>query len=401
MSKEAIIYPGSTIGILGSGQLGRMLAIAARRLGYRVHTYSPESDTPTGQVADKEIVGSYDDLDAVRAFASGVSVVTFEFENVPFAAAQAAAERAPVRPGGMVLHTTQDRLRERGFLVQAGLPHAPFVPVNSLEELKSGLEKIGSPAILKTSGFGYDGKGQWRIDATSELDDIWKSAEGQPLILESRIDFEHELSVIGVRGVDGQFSHYGPILNMHKSGILDISVASPVNLPTSLQTEAVEMARFVMESLDAVGVLCVEMFLNQDETLIINELAPRTHNSGHYSIDACITDQFEQHLRAVCGLPLGSTEMIWPAAAMANLLGDLWSARSGPNWLTCLKAPTVKLHLYGKTEARIGRKMGHITALSDTPEEAERIARSMRASLLIDIPPSPEELEPEIRLMTP
>jgi len=401
MSKEAIIYPGATIGVLGSGQLGRMLAIAARRLGYRVHTYSPYTDTPTGQVADVEVVGSYEDLDAVRQFASKVSTVTFEFENVPYAAAQAAAERAPVRPGGSVLHTTQDRLRERAFLVKSKLPHAPFVAVNSPEELKTGLEKIGAPAILKTSGFGYDGKGQWRIDATSELDEVWKSAEGNPLMLESRIDFAHELSVIGVRGIDGTFVHYGPILNMHKSGILDISVASPANLPASLQSEAVEMTRFVMEELDVVGVLCVEMFLNQDGSILINEIAPRPHNSGHYSIDACITDQFEQQLRAVCGLPLGSAEMIWPAAAMANLLGDLWSARSGPHWLSCLKAPTVKLHLYGKTEARIGRKMGHITVLSDSPDEAERIARSMRASLLIDIPPSPEELEPEIRLMNP
>lgn len=393
------IYPGATIGVLGSGQLGRMFALVARRMGYRVHSFSPDSDTPTGQVADYEHVASYEDLDALREFTRNVSVVTFEFENVPFATAQAISEWVPVRPGGSVLHTTQNRLRERSFLSERKLPHAQYVPVNSLDELTNGLKKIGAPAILKTAGFGYDGKGQWRIDATSALDQIWSETGDQPLILENRIDFEREISVIGVRGLDGSFVHYGPVHNTHKAGILDVTVAPTRDLPFSLIKEAVEMTQFIMEELDAVGVLCVEMFVSREGELSINELAPRPHNSGHYSIEACITNQFEQQLRAVCGLPLGSTEMVWKAAAMANLLGDLWAGK-GPDWTPVLQSSTVKLHLYGKDEARLGRKMGHLTALADTPEEADTMVRSVRAALLAPERLNPVDVAPELRLFS-
>lgn len=362
------ILPGSTIGVLGSGQLGRMFAIAARRMGYRVHTYSPDSDTPTGQVSDLEIQAPYEDLDAVAAFARGVDVVTFEFENVPYATTIAAEKHAPVRPGGMVLHTSQQRLREKGFLRNAGLPVAPFVPVQSLEDLRLGLAQIGTPAVLKTASFGYDGKGQTKIAAADEAEPAWRSIAGHQAILERFVDFEKEVSIVAARGLDGSFVHWGLIENEHRDHILDISTA-PADTAPSVVADAVELARTVLDQLQVVGVLCMEMFLTSKGTLLINELAPRPHNSGHLTFDAAVTSQFEQQLRAVCGLPLGSTELLHPAA-MANLFGDLWSGAE-PRWPEALSIPDVKLHLYGKLEPRAGRKMGHLTALAATPLEAK------------------------------
>jgi 5-(carboxyamino)imidazole ribonucleotide synthase len=364
---EKTLLPGATVGVLGSGQLGRMFAIAARRMGYRVHTFSPDTDTPTGQVADREIVAAYDDLDAVRAFARGVGVVTFEFENVSAAAAEAAAEHAPVRPAGSVLHTTQNRLREKGFLANAGIPVAPFAPVRSLEDLENALGALGTPAVLKTAGWGYDGKGQVKIASPDEAAAAWSSIGGQEAILETFVDFDREVSVVAARGVDGAFAHFGVIENRHQRHILDVSVA-PAAVPPAVEWQAVEIARGILEGLGVVGVLCVEMFLKADGRLLVNELAPRPHNSGHLTFDAAVTSQFEQQLRAVCGLPLGSTELLRPAA-MANLLGDLWSD-SEPDWAAACRYPDVKLHLYGKAAARPGRKMGHLTALAPTPEAA-------------------------------
>ena len=372
------ILPGATVGVLGSGQLGRMFALAARRMGYRVHTFSPETDTPTGQVADLEVVADYDNLEAVRKFARHVSVVTFEFENVPTVTADAVAEFAPVRPGGSVLHIAQNRLREKTFLAENHLPHAPFRHVVSLEELHSALNQIGLPAILKTAGFGYDGKGQVRISNYDEAAPAWETLGGQECVLEALVAFEREVSVVAARGQDGAFVHYGLIENSHVSGILDISQA-PADLGVALNAEAVEITRAVFEQLDVIGVLCVEFFVTDNGSLLINEIAPRPHNSGHLTIDACVTSQFEQQLRAVCGLPLGSTEFTWPAA-MANLLGDLWQPQS-PNWPAALSHPDIALHLYGKEEARPGRKMGHLTALAETPEAAGKLVREARERL--------------------
>jgi 5-(carboxyamino)imidazole ribonucleotide synthase len=373
-----VILPGAAVGVLGSGQLGRMFAIAARRMGYRVHTFSPDTDTPTGQVADLEIVAPYEDLDAVRRFARQVRVVTFEFENVPAETAAAAAECSEVRPRGEVLHTTQNRLREKRFLAANGFPVAPFREVRSLEELTRGLAEIGPKTILKTAGFGYDGKGQIKIHAASAAEEAWRRMGGQECVLEQWISFEKEVSVVAARGADGSFVHYGVVENDHKNHILDLTRA-PGRVPPELAAEAVEIARAVLDALGVVGVLCVEYFLTPDGRLIINELAPRPHNSGHFSFDACVTSQFEQQLRAACGLPLGSTELLRPAA-MANLMGDLWD-HGEPDWAAALALPDVKLHLYGKVSARPGRKMGHLTALGTTADAAAEMVLTARRLL--------------------
>jgi 5-(carboxyamino)imidazole ribonucleotide synthase len=363
----ALIPPGSTLGVLGSGQLGRMFTIAARRLGYRVHVLSPDDDTPTGQVADLEIRADYNDLDAIAKFAEQVSVVTFEFENVPAETAAAAERFAPVRPGGNVLHVTQNRLREKTFLRDAGIPVTPFRPVTSRESLDRWLAEFNHQAVLKTAAWGYDGKGQAALRSASDAERHWPAFAGGEAILESFIDFECEVSVVAARDVHGGFVAYGPIQNSHARHILDVSVY-PALLSPKLAQEAVEIAREVLTRLDVVGVLCVEFFVTRQGTLLVNELAPRPHNSGHLTIDACTTCQFEQQVRAICGLPLGSPRQ-HRAAAMANLLGDLWQPNA-PDWEKVLRHDDVKLHLYGKAEARPGRKMGHLTALADTPADA-------------------------------
>ncbi len=375
---DEIITPGATVGVLGSGQLGRMFAIAARRMGYRVHTLSPDTDTPTGQIADREVVAAYDDLDAVRDFARGVDVVTFEFENVSAAATEAAAEHAPVRPAGSVLHTTQHRLREKGFLANAGIPVTPFAPVRSLTDLEAALDILGTPAVLKTAGWGYDGKGQVKIADPGEASEAWQAIGGQEAILEAFVDFDREVSVVAARGLDGSFAHFGVIENRHHRHILDVSIA-PAAVTPAVERMAVEIARGILEGLGVVGVLCVEMFLGRDGRLLVNELAPRPHNSGHLTFDANVTSQFEQQLRAICGLPLGSPELLRPAA-MANLLGDLW-ADGEPDWAAACRYADVKLHLYGKAAARPGRKMGHLTALAATPEAALAKVEAARRAL--------------------
>jgi 5-(carboxyamino)imidazole ribonucleotide synthase len=385
------ILPGSTIGVLGSGQLGRMFAIAARRMGYRVHTFSPETDTPTGQIADVEVTAAYDDLDAVREFTRHVDVVTFEFENIPVATVDAVAEQVAVRPSGAVLHTTQHRLREKTFLARAGFPLAPFRPVSSLAELQAAVHDLGVPAVLKTAGFGYDGKGQSKITSLRDTEAALRALQGQEAVLEAFVDFETEVSVVAARGLDGAFAHYGVIGNAHRQHILDVSIA-PAAVPAKIASEAVEIARSLLEALDVVGVLCVEFFLTRDGKLLVNELAPRPHNSGHLTVDACVTSQFEQQLRAVCGLPLGSTEQHRPAA-MANLLGDLWHAGE-PNWAAACAFPEVKLHLYGKLVPRPGRKMGHLTALAATAAAAARQVRTARAALPRGISPAEDHPAP-------
>jgi 5-(carboxyamino)imidazole ribonucleotide synthase len=360
-----------------------MFAIAARRMGYRVHTFSPETDTPTGQVADVEINDRYDDLEAVRRFARGVDVVTFEFENVPSASVQAASELVPVRPAGSVLHTTQNRLREKTFLARHGFPVTPFVEVRTADDLREAVERTGLPAVLKTAGFGYDGKGQTKLRSPEDVEAA-AGAIGQEMILEAFVDFACELSVVAARGVDGAFAHWSVVENTHRNHILDISVA-PASVPPEVAREAVEIARGVLDELEVVGVLCVEFFMKRDGGLLVNELAPRPHNSGHLTFDACVTSQFEQQLRAVCCLPLGSTELLRPAA-MANLLGDLWAAGE-PDWTRVCAVPDVKLHLYGKLAAKPGRKMGHLTALAETPECAAALVRETRDRLTR--PPAP------------
>ncbi len=360
---SAAVLPGATLGVLGSGQLGRMFAIAARRMGYRVHVLSPESDTPTGQVADHEVSAAYTDFDAVSAFARQVSAVTFEFENVPLETVRAVERFAPVRPAGSVLHTTQNRLREKSFLRNAGFPTTPFAAVRTgsdLDTLPPGL----FPGILKTAAWGYDGKGQTRVESREELRRLWTTHfQGQEAILEQRVDFVLELSVVGARGRDGATACYGPIENQHRDHILDLSLC-PARIDPAVAEDALTLADAILTQLDVVGVLCLELFLTRDGRLLVNELAPRPHNSGHLTIDAHVTCQFEQQVRAMCGLPLGSAKLLRPAA-MANLLGDAWS-NGTPDWAAALSDPAVKLHLYGKRDAKRGRKMGHLTATGET-----------------------------------
>ena len=372
------ILPGATIGVLGSGQLGRMFAMAATRMGYRVHTLSPDEDTPTGQVAELEITASFDDLDAVRAFARNVDVVTFEFENVPAAAADMAGEHAPVRPSGHILHTTQQRAREKGFLADGGFPVTPFAHLRTARDLADAVVQVGMPAVLKTASFGYDGKGQQKVGSREEAAIVWAEMGGQEAVLERFIDFDRELSMIGARGATGWMVTYGLVENTHRDHILDTSVY-PAAVPARVERTATEIVRRLLERLDVIGVLCVEFFLTRDGALLINELAPRPHNSGHLTIDACVTSQFEQQVRAVCGLPPGAADLLRPAA-MANLLGDLWNQRE-PDWAAACMVPGVKLHLYGKSEPRRGRKMGHLTALAHHAPEALRVVTAARDAL--------------------
>jgi 5-(carboxyamino)imidazole ribonucleotide synthase len=377
MSKP--ILPGSTIGVLGGGQLGRMFAMAARRLGYRVHTLAPEHDTPTGQIADVEVNASYDDLDAVRAFAKAVDVVTFEFENVSAAAAEAAEAHAIVRPNGRALAIAQHRIREKAFLSGLGIPVTPFAAVRSDADLAAAVSAVGCPALLKTAAFGYDGKGQVPIAAPEQAPAAWNALGRREAILEAFLDLDREISVIAARGVTGQWSHFEPIENAHARHILDVSVA-PADVPAATAALAIDITRRVMEALDFVGLLCIEFFVTRDGQLLVNELAPRPHNSGHLTFDACRTSQFEQQLRAICGLPLGSPDMLQPAAAMANLLGDLWDGGE-PDWSAALAIPDVNLHLYGKSAARAGRKMGHLTAMAGTRADAKALVLRARETL--------------------
>ena len=372
------ILPGSTIGVLGSGQLGRMFAMAARRMGYRVHTLSPDDDSPTGQIADREITAEYEDIEAISAFARTVDVVTFEFENVPSVAAEAAALHAPVRPSGTTLHLMQQRAREKGFLADHGFPVTPFAWVQPDEDLRAAIAQVGLPAVIKTAAFGYDGKGQRKVSTLEEAEAAWNDMARQEIVVERLIDFHREVSLIGARGVAGWTATYGLIENSHTHHILDTSIY-PASVDPLIEHRATEIVVELLHALDVVGLVCVEFFLTRDGELLINEVAPRPHNSGHLTIDACITSQFEQQLRAICGLPPGSVERLRPAA-MANLLGDLW--RNGePDWTAACLIPAVRLHLYGKTKPRPGRKMGHLTALAHDTDSALRLALKARAAL--------------------
>jgi 5-(carboxyamino)imidazole ribonucleotide synthase len=377
------ILPGAILGVMGSGQLGRMFAIAARRMGYRVHTFSPEYDTPTGQVADHEVTARYEDEAAVRAFARGVAVLTFEFENVPSQTVAWAAEHCPVRPAGRVLHLCQHRVREKEHLTSAGLPIAPYRRVASAVELAEAAAAIGLPAVMKTAAFGYDGKGQRKLAPGDDLAAAWAAFAGAPAVLEKFIPFEREISVLVARGLDGAMTTWPVCENEHAHHILDLTYC-PARIPAAIAQRARDLAEAVARSLNLVGVLAVEMFLRPDGEILINELAPRPHNSGHGSFDGSVTSQFEQQVRAVCGLPLGATDLLQPTA-MANLLGDLWE-HGEPNWAAALAHPAVKLHLYGKADPKRGRKMGHLVAFGrDVAEAADRV-RAARRSLVHPLP---------------
>lgn len=374
-----MIPPGAVLGVLGSGQLGRMFTIAARQMGYRVHTFSPESDTPTGQVADVEVTASYDDADALRAFARNVAVVTFEFENVPSAATEVLETQVPVRPSPVALHVAQHRAREKQFLSTHGIPTVPYAVASTEAELADALGRVGTPAIVKTAAFGYDGKGQQVVAGAADVNRLWTALGGGQLVVEKRISLQAELSVIAARSLSGDVVQYPLFENRHANHILDLTTA-PALVPAAIAAQATEIGRAILTALDYVGVLCIEFFLSTDGDLVVNELAPRPHNSGHLTIDAAVTSQFEQQVRAVSGLPLGSPELVRPAA-MANLLGDLWSAGE-PDWAAACRHPDVKLHLYGKLAPKPGRKMGHLTATARTVHDAQDRVIAARDALL-------------------
>ncbi len=355
-----VIGPGGTIGILGGGQLGRMLAMAAARLGLRTHIFAPKGDNPAFEVAHAHTEAAYDDLSALDAFAADVDVVTYEFENVPVETARHLAERVPVRPEPRGLEVAQDRLIEKSFVQELGLATPKFAPVDDAAKLGSALAKVGMPALLKTRRLGYDGKGQAILYPGDSAFDAWERLGRVPCILEAFVTFSCEISVIAARGMDGAFVAYDIPRNVHEGGILRRSTV-PAGISDAVQRRAVEMARTIAEGLDYVGVLAVEMFVaevgNGEEALLINEIAPRVHNSGHWTEAACAISQFEQHIRAICGWPLGN-----PArhsdCVMENILGN-----EVEHWRAIAGEENAVLHLYGKREAREGRKMGHVTRL--------------------------------------
>lgn len=373
--------PPATIGILGGGQLGRMLTLEARRSGYQVVIFTDEpKGCPAGQVADVEINAAYDDAEALKGFLEQVDVVTAEFENIPDRCLQAVELVRPLRPSRKAIHTTQHREREKLFLREQGIACAEFRIVESLGELEAAIGELGRPSVIKTAAFGYDGKGQVKVNAETDLAEAWKPFEGLHAVVEQWVPFVCEVSVVGARGVSGEMATHGVVENVHAHHILDVTLA-PARVGDYVQKQALELWEAVATGLDYVGTMAVEMFVTAAGKVLVNEIAPRPHNSGHYTIDACRTNQFEQQMRAVCGLPLGDPTQHTPCV-MINLLGDVWPAETvHPDWSPVIGHPRAKLHLYGKAAARAKRKMGHYTVLGDSVEAALEAAEGMRAGL--------------------
>lgn len=370
--------PGGTIGLIGGGQLARMFALEARRMGYRTRVFDPDSHSPAAQIADAHICAPLDDLDAAGELARGCDVVTLEWENADVRTLRHAGQWAPIHPGPDVLEIAQHRVREKDAVRRLGLPTAEYRPVWGREDMHAALAEIGTPAVLKTARGGYDGRGQVVLQSAAQADDaIGALAPAGEMVLEAWVPFRMEVSAICARSSRGEVATFPIAENAHSNGILDITVA-PARLPYSVTRAARGIGEALIEGLGVIGLLAVEMFVTADGELLVNELAPRPHNSGHYTWEACATSQFEQQLRAVCGLALGSTELLRPAA-MANLLGDRFRADGSiPGVAEVLATRDVALHLYGKRHPRPGRKMGHLTALGATPAEADERVRSAR-----------------------
>jgi 5-(carboxyamino)imidazole ribonucleotide synthase len=382
------ILPGSTLGMLGGGQLGRMFTVAARTMGYNVIVLDPDENSPAGELANDHVCADYTDATALEYLANTCDAITTEFENVPAATLQLMAQHGPVRPGAQAVAITQDRIHEKNFLKDNDFATAPFVVVHSLEDLQQAITSIGTPTILKVSRFGYDGKGQYRIDSEKDLSVAWQALKGEACVLEKRMPLDCEVSVVLARGIDGEVITYPVAENIHEGGILDVSIV-PARLNDDLKHQAIDTATRLANTLDYVGVMAVEFFIS-DEKLLVNEIAPRPHNSGHYTLDACVTTQFEQQVRAVCGLPLGDTRLLSPVV-MVNMLGDLWPDSGQPDWQLLLDHPNIKLHLYGKKEARPGRKMGHYNVVANSVDEALKLARSTQQAMLQSLSPQAEK----------
>ncbi len=372
------IMPGAMLGLLGGGQLGRMFAMAAQSMGYSVTVLDPASDSPAGSLADRHLRADYLDSDALRELASTCAGVTTEFENVPAESLRTLSEHCVVSPPAGSVAIAQDRILEKQFLAANGFAVTPFAVVQDSSEVLPQTHPELFPGILKVSRLGYDGKGQARISNATELDTAFAGMKWGPCVLEQLLSLDNEVSVVVARGFDGEVATFPAAENRHRHGILDVSII-PARVSPEIVQNAREIAVRIAGKLDYHGVLCVEFFVLADGHLLVNEIAPRPHNSGHYTLDACITSQFEQQVRVLCGLPLGATAM-QGAAVMVNLLGDLWR-RGEPKWEEVLRHPAVKLHLYGKRAARPGRKMGHYTVLAETTEAALRLALKIKQSL--------------------
>ncbi len=364
------LHPGATIGVLGGGQLARMLAMEARRMGYHVGVVDPDETGPGAQLADFCVVGQLNDTQAAMNLARRCDVLTLDTEHVPAALLEELETVVPVRPGAQVLAVIQDRARQRAFLSELGIPQPVFAYVTDEASLKAAALEVGFPAVLKTTHSGYDGKGQARVESAEGLAEAWQRLGRRSAILERFVDFEREVSLLLARDHQGQLVYYPVADNEHRQHVLRTSVV-PARLSSHVVEQAQQFGETIATTFDYQGVMAVEFFLTRDHQLLANEIAPRTHNSGHYTFGACVTSQFEQHVRAICGLPLGPTTLLRPAA-MVNLFGDLWQAGE-PDWLGLLREhPSAKLHLYGKHAARNGRKMGHILCLQRSPDEDVR-----------------------------
>lgn len=374
-----MLLPGSTIGMLGGGQLGRMFTIAARSLGYKVIVLEPDPLSPAGQLADQHLRAAYEDEQALRQFGEQCAVVTTEFENIPAKTLEFLTQFCPVRPAAAAVQVTQDRLVEKAFIRSCGLLPAPFAPIRQLADIPNACTQLSFPAILKTARLGYDGKGQILVNNPAELEQAFQQLKSVECVLEQRIELEKEISVVLARSVSGAMQCFPVAENLHRNGILHQTLA-PARISAELAEQAKQAAQSLATKLAFVGVMAVEFFVTRQGELLVNELAPRTHNSGHYTLDACLTSQFEQQVRMVCELPFGDTRLHTPVVMM-NLLGDLWGS-SQPVWDELLTSPNSKLHLYGKHQARAGRKMGHFCTLdSDLPSalaEANRIFASLQ-----------------------
>ncbi len=379
-----MIPPGKTIGVLGGGQLGRMFAHAAERLGYRVHIFEPAADSPAGEVSAREVNAPYTDTEALKAFVRACDVVTYEFENVPVEPLWSVEKDVLLHPHWNVLELCQNRMREKTWLKKNGFPHVPFTEVEAGDDLEAGIRRIGTPCVVKTADFGYDGKGQQKVTDAASAAKAVVAFNRQRAVVEKYIDFKCELSVIVARTAKGEMRTFPVAENIHTKHILDFSIV-PARVGEVIRVEAENLGKAIAEKLNVVGLLAIELFLTDRGELLVNELAPRPHNSGHYTLDACATSQFEQHVRAICGLPLGDVSLRRPAV-MVNILGDAWRWRDGavvgePNWPALLATPSVSLHLYGKREPRPGRKMGHFTVVADQADAALEAARELKSKL--------------------
>ena len=373
-----MILPGATLGILGGGQLGRMFTVAASNMGYRTIVLDPDPHSPASQFATEHLCADFQDAKAIDSMAKRCDAVTTEFENVPAATLQALAAACTVRPGAQAVAIAQNRILEKTFLLDNGFPTARFAAIRTPDDLEAGLRAVGTPALLKVARHGYDGKGQTRVASLEDANAAWREMRREACVLESQVTFETEVSVLLARGADGAVAVYPVAENKHRNGILDMTLV-PARVSEACAHDAVAMATRIAACLDYIGVLAVEFFVVND-VLLVNEIAPRPHNSGHYTLDACVTSQFEQQVRAICGLPLGDTRLLTPVV-MVNLLGDLWHNEHTPPWQILLDHANLKLHLYGKREARSGRKMGHYNVLAPTLDAAYAQARSILQEL--------------------